>query len=111
VEHNHVLHDHVIVLPVETVPAPYVAEGMRIHVDALGHKDDRTSFVSAKFGYMDPINVPSLLPLIRQAGLERPLNTQDVSLLPVHHRPARWPSARPEPVARAAVPGHLADHR
>jgi KUP system potassium uptake protein len=69
----------VIVLSVETVPAPHVAEGKRVHVDALGHEDDRISFVSAKFGYMDQINVPSLLPLIRSAGLEGPLDTRDVS--------------------------------
>jgi KUP system potassium uptake protein len=79
VEHNHVLHDHVIVLSVETVPAPHVADEKRIQVDPLGHKDDRISFVSAKFGYMDTINIPSLLPLIRQAGLETPLDTRDVS--------------------------------
>jgi KUP system potassium uptake protein len=79
VEHNHVLHDHVIVLSVETVPAPHVAEGKRVHVDTLGHKDDGISFVTAKFGYMDTINIPGLLPLIRQAGLEQPLNTGDVS--------------------------------
>jgi KUP system potassium uptake protein len=75
------LHTRKPPVSVETVPAPHVAEGKRIHVDALGHKDDRISFVSAKFGYMDPINVPSLLPLIRQAGLERPLDTRDVSYL------------------------------
>jgi KUP system potassium uptake protein len=69
----------VIVLSVETVPAPHVADEKRIQVDPLGHKDDRISFVSAKFGYMDTINIPSLLPLIRQAGLERPLDTRDVS--------------------------------
>jgi KUP system potassium uptake protein len=79
VEHNHVLHDHVVVLSVETVPAPHVPAGKRVHVDALGHQDDRISFVSARFGYMDQVNVPSLLPLIREAGLERPLDTRDVS--------------------------------
>jgi KUP system potassium uptake protein len=73
VEHNHVLHRHVLILSLETVPMPHVPDDQRITVDALGHKDDRITFVSARFGYMDQQNVPALLPLIRKASLEQPL--------------------------------------
>ena len=79
VEHNHVLHRHVLILSLETAPMPHVPDGQRITVDALGHKDDRITFVSARFGYMDQQDVPALLPLIRKASLEQPLGRGEPS--------------------------------
>jgi KUP system potassium uptake protein len=79
VEHNHVLHDHVIILAIETLPVPHVAEDKRLEVDDLGYKDDRIYHVTARFGYMDSPVVPPLLPLIRKAGQEGPLGDGDVS--------------------------------
>jgi KUP system potassium uptake protein len=68
VEHNHVLHDQVLILAIETVPVPHVAESERLEIDDLGYKDDRIYHVTARFGYMDPPDVPSLLPQLRTAG-------------------------------------------
>jgi KUP system potassium uptake protein len=79
VEHNHVLHRHVLILSIQTVPVPHVPEDERVSVDALGHKDDRITFVAARFGYMDRQNVPALLPLIRKADLEHPLGRGEPS--------------------------------
>jgi KUP system potassium uptake protein len=79
VEHNHVLHRHVLILSIETVPAPHVPEDQQVTVDALGDKDDRITFVAVKFGYMDRQNIPALLPLIRQASLEHPLGRGELS--------------------------------
>jgi len=79
VEHNHVLHKHVLILTIETTPAPHVPAAERITVDALGYKDDRITHVTARFGYMDPQNVPTLLPLIREADIERPLESGELS--------------------------------
>jgi len=79
VEHNEVLHEHVLILAIETVPVPHVPPAMRIDVDDLGYKDDRIIHVSARFGYMDTPNVPALLPLIREAKLESPLNDDRIS--------------------------------
>src|SRR5882724_11458319 len=65
VEHNHVLHEHVIVLSIETVPVPHVRPEQRISdIDDLGFTDDRIVHVTARLGYMDTPNVPALLPLI-----------------------------------------------
>ena len=58
---------------------PHVPDDQRITVDALGHKDDRITFVSARFGYMDRQDVPALLPLIRKASLEQPLGRGEPS--------------------------------
>ena len=79
VEHNHVLHKHVLILTVETKPAPHVPAAERITVDDLGYKDDRITHVAARFGYMDPQNIPALLPLIRAADIERPLENEELS--------------------------------
>ena len=79
VEHNHVLHKHVLILTVETKPAPHVPAAERITVDDLGYKDDRITHVAACFGYMDPQNIPALLPLIREADIERPLENEELS--------------------------------
>ena len=79
VEHNHVLHSHVLILTIETTPAPHVPAAERITVDDLGYKDDRITHVTARFGYMDPQNVPALLPLVREAKIERPLEGDELS--------------------------------
>ncbi len=79
VEHNHVLHEHVIILAIETLPVPHVAEAERIEVDDLGDKTDRIFHVTARFGYADSPAVPSLLPLIDAAGEGEPLDGGDVS--------------------------------
>src|SRR5580693_1424364 len=68
VEHNHVLHDHVLILAIQTLPVPHVAVPERLEIDDLGYKDDRIYHVTARFGYMDAPDVPSLFPLLRAAG-------------------------------------------
>jgi KUP system potassium uptake protein len=79
VEHNHVLHKDVLILAIETMPAPHVPAAERITVDDLGYADDRIVHVTARFGYMDPQNVPALLPLIREAKIEGPLDNDNLS--------------------------------
>src|SRR6201999_3967074 len=71
VEHNHVLHERVIILSIETVPRPHVPDSQRIaDVDDLGYTDDMIAHVTVKFGYMDTPNVPALLPLMNQAEIK-----------------------------------------
>ena len=70
VEHNEVLHDHVIILAIQTLPVPHVAEKDRLEIDDLGYKEDRIVHVTARFGYADTPNVPALLPLLSACGLE-----------------------------------------
>jgi KUP system potassium uptake protein len=70
VEHNEILHEEVVILSVETTPAPHVPEAERLEIDDLGYKEDRIIHVTARFGYMDQTNVPDLLPLIRDADAD-----------------------------------------
>jgi KUP system potassium uptake protein len=79
VEHNHVLHKHVVILTIETTNAPHLPPAERITVDDLGYKDDQITHVTARFGYMDPQNVPALLTLIPEAEIERPLDGDELS--------------------------------
>jgi KUP system potassium uptake protein len=79
VEHNQVLHEHVLILAIETLPVPHVSSGARLRVDDLGYRDDGIIHVTARFGYMDSPDVPGLLPLIRKADLESPLDETRIS--------------------------------
>ena len=72
VEHNEILHENVIILSVETMPAPHIPEAERLQVDDLGFRNDGIIHVTARFGYMDPTNVPRLVPSIRDADVEGP---------------------------------------
>ena len=79
VAHNHILHEHVVILSIETSPVPHVARADRVVVDDLGYTDDGISHVTAYFGYMQDPNVPEVLRLADAAGLEGPLDVDDAS--------------------------------
>ena len=70
VAHNEILHQQVIILSIETMPAPHVPQAERLQIDDLGFRDDGIIHVTARFGYMDKTHIPGLLPLIRDAGIE-----------------------------------------
>jgi KUP system potassium uptake protein len=79
VEHNEILHEEVLILSIETMPAPHITDAERLQVDDLGYRDDRIIHVTARFGYMDQTNVPGLLPLIRGAAIESSLDEDRLS--------------------------------
>jgi KUP system potassium uptake protein len=79
VEHNHVLHDQVIILAIATLPVPHVVTADHLEIDNLGYTDDRIYHVTARFGYMDTPGVPSLLPLIRNDERKGPLDDAQIS--------------------------------
>jgi KUP system potassium uptake protein len=79
VEHNEILHEHVLILSVETMPAPHIPTEERLQIDDLGYKEDRIVHVTARFGYMDQTNVPDLLPLIPSGDMESPLREDRLS--------------------------------
>jgi KUP system potassium uptake protein len=79
VERIRVLHEHVVILSIETAPVPHVPADRRVTIDDLGHADDGISRVSASFGYMEEPNVPSALRLAVESGLESPLDLDQAS--------------------------------
>jgi len=70
VEHNHVLHDHVVIFQAETVGIPHVADEERILIDDLLIPTDGIALVTARFGFQDEPNVPRALRLACKQGLE-----------------------------------------
>ena len=76
VEHNQVLHEHVVVLSITTLPVPFVPEAERVAIDDLGHTDDGITHVEAGIGYMDAPDVPQLLALAVEAGMECPVDVE-----------------------------------
>jgi KUP system potassium uptake protein len=79
VDHNHVLHEHVIILSIDTQPVPRVTDSERITVDALGYHNDGIVFVSARFGYMERPNVPAVLRLVDPMSTEGPIDIDNAS--------------------------------
>ncbi len=70
VEHNEILHQQVIILSIQTMPVPHVPEAERLQIDDLGFRGDGIIHVNACFGYLDQTHIPSLLPLMRDAGVD-----------------------------------------
>jgi KUP system potassium uptake protein len=70
VEHSNALHRNVVILSIETLKVPNVPEAERVTVDDLGYRDDGISHVSARVGFQDEVDVPRLLELAVERGLE-----------------------------------------
>jgi KUP system potassium uptake protein len=67
VSYNHVLHDSVVIVSVETTTVPHVGRGERIAVDDLGYEDDGIIYLTVRYGFQDDQDVPAAL---RQAVAE-----------------------------------------
>jgi KUP system potassium uptake protein len=61
VEHNHVLHEHVIIVSVRAENVPYVAPDDRMTVDELHHADDGVVHIDVRFGFQDEQDLPDML--------------------------------------------------
>jgi len=70
VEHNHVLHRHVVIMSIDTAPVPRLSDDERITIDELGYKRDGIIHVSACYGYMERPNIPAALRLLDPAHTE-----------------------------------------
>jgi KUP system potassium uptake protein len=70
VEHNHTLHEHAVVLTLDTPPIPRIDPKERLRVDDLGFTDDGISHVTATIGYEERMSLPEILRLAEDNGLE-----------------------------------------
>jgi KUP system potassium uptake protein len=70
VDNNHVLHEQVIIIAINTVSVPRVADSERASVDALGSANDGIVHVTANFGYMETPDVPHVLRLLDPSQTE-----------------------------------------
>jgi len=70
VEHNHVLHDCVLIVSLTTERVPYVPVEERLSIDDLGYRDDGITHITGRFGFQDPLNVPALMRQVAERGVE-----------------------------------------
>jgi KUP system potassium uptake protein len=79
VEHNHCLHQCVVILSLQTENVPHVAPEERVSVDDLGYRDDGITHVVARFGFQDDPNVPEALRVAKEQGLEGDVDVDSAS--------------------------------
>jgi KUP system potassium uptake protein len=78
VEYNHVRHEHVVIVTVETKPVPRVPADQRLVVDDLGH-DDGITHVCVRFGYLETPDVPAALRALTPAATEGRLQLDEAT--------------------------------
>jgi KUP system potassium uptake protein len=59
-EHNHVVHEHVVVVSAISENVPHVTTD-RIRVDDLGYRDDGIVHVMVRYGFQDEQDIPAAL--------------------------------------------------
>ena len=79
VEHNHVLHEHVVIVTIDTLPIPRVRRLERIEIDSLGHTHDGIIHMTARFGYMETPDIPRALRVLEPTKTERLIAIDDTS--------------------------------
>jgi KUP system potassium uptake protein len=94
VVHNHVLHQQVVTLYIETERVPHVPPDKRLTSRQIGDSDHPVTQLTAHFGYQDHPDVPSALGLAVDQGHVREVDPDRVSYFLSLDRitPARTPS-------------------
>jgi KUP system potassium uptake protein len=69
VEHNHVVHQNVVILSINNERVPHIPDSDRLESDNLGDPDDRITCLTARFGFQDDTDVPATLLLADRLGL------------------------------------------
>jgi KUP system potassium uptake protein len=64
-KHNKVLHEHNVILTIETASTPRVDPSERVHMERIS---DKFSTVRLRFGFMESPNVPKALVIARKLG-------------------------------------------
>jgi KUP system potassium uptake protein len=58
VQHNHVLHEHVVIVSAVTQNVPHVAPGQRVVMDDLGYSNDGILHLLLNYGFADDPDIP-----------------------------------------------------
>jgi KUP system potassium uptake protein len=82
VEHNHALHEKVLIVSVETISVPHCDRPDRFSVELIGRGMFKIIHVTMRCGYQDRHDIPEALRLARKDGLlERNLDLEHASYL------------------------------
>jgi KUP system potassium uptake protein len=79
VDHLNSLPENAIILSLETVPIPRVRPRDRLEIDDLGFRDDRLTFVRARYGYAEQFNVPAVVRQLAKSEIECPVDAKHAS--------------------------------
>jgi KUP system potassium uptake protein len=79
VDHNHVRHEHVVIMSIAIEPVPRIPVDQRVVVDDLGYADDGITHVTARFGYMETPDVPGALAVLEPSKTEGRLQLESAS--------------------------------
>lgn len=69
VEHNHVLHQHIVIVSIQAERVPHIADSDRLLPDDLGESGDGITRLTARFGFQDDTDVPAALRDADRLGL------------------------------------------
>jgi KUP system potassium uptake protein len=79
-DHNHVLHENVVVMTISVLRVPHVPKPERLELDELGDPADGICLLTARLGYHDDIDIPATLSLADEQGnLERQVDLDEAS--------------------------------
>jgi KUP system potassium uptake protein len=98
VEHNHALHEKVLIVSIDTMSVPVVDKDDRFIVHRVGRGLYQATHVIVRFGYQEPTDVPGALKLARKRGLlERNLDLENASFFVsrITLNPTNAPGMRP----------------
>jgi KUP system potassium uptake protein len=84
VDHNHALHEHVVIVAVDTEPVPRVADSERATVDDLGYREDGILHVVVHAGYMERPDVPATLKQLSNEETEGGIDLDNASYFLSH---------------------------
>ena len=97
VEHNGILHEHVVIVSMEPKNIPYVAQDDQLTVDHLGSESDGIVHLTLRYGFFDEPNIPAALTRHRgEDGSELDIDLSKASyfLSRATLRPGREPGMR-----------------
>jgi KUP system potassium uptake protein len=79
VDHNHVVHESVVIVSVTTRSVPHVDRSERVVVDDLGYEDDGILHLTLQYGFQDDQDVPQALRQAAAQGLEVDIDLENAT--------------------------------
>ncbi len=116
VEHNHVRHEHVVIVSVQTETVPRVPANERLTIDDLGHRGDGITHVTARFGYTETPDVPAALATLTPEQTEGRLDLDSATYflskieLRAGHRPGMAPWRKRLFLATSHITADASEH-
>jgi KUP system potassium uptake protein len=80
-QYNHVLHEHVVIVSVETGTVPHADPSEQVVVDDLDYTGDDVLYLTIRYGFQDKQDVPAALRRAAEQGMLEELDVEDAIYL------------------------------